>query len=416
MNRVDHFLAAFGLARVEQRGADPALSPSGWNRAFPSSAFANAGGVESNIPVALECVSLQARVLAGLPFAAFRRLPDGGRERIRDGSLARIIDAPNAWQSRFAMFESIVRALHFTGNYFAEVKYAGDGLFESIVPLSPNAVTVEQTRSGAIRLRVSEPGGSRVLVAGEFLMVCMPGNSPTDVTGVSTVQRARGALGLTMELNEAAYQSAGKSIGGYIIQAAETNQRSKRSFQDSLTKGDEAGMSGQGGGGAAARFKPKILDPGAKFTPTTFSNEDTQLLQSREFGAAETARIFGTPPGMVGIQQTQSYGSQQQDAQNFVTVCLGPLANRIESAFELCLLSEETRAEVFFEFDLNGLLRADPSERFRQYEIGQRIKLYNQNDLRRMENLPPVEGGDEFAEDAPSPTPEATEPPIASAT
>jgi len=404
VNRLDHFLAAFGLARAEHRSADPRLAPDAWSRAFPSSAFASAGGVESNIPVALECVSLQARVLAGLPFAAFRRLPDGGRERIRDGSLARIIDAPNAWQSRFAMLESIVRALHFTGNYYAEVKYSRGGLFESITPLSSSAVTVEQTRSGAIRLRVSEPGGSRVLVAGEFLHVAMPGNSPTDIAGVSTVQRARGALGLAVELNDAARESANKNIGGALIQPAETNERAKRAQARSLREQTDD------------RYTPRIYDPGVKFIPTTFSNADAELLASREFSAAETARIFGTPPGMVGIQQTQSYGSQQQDAQNFVTVCLGPLANRIESAFELCLLSEETRAEVFFEFDLNGLLRADPTERFRQYEIGQRIKLYNQNDLRRMENLPPVEGGDEFA-DSETPAPQdESEPPIASAT
>lgn len=393
---------------VEQRSADPRLSPDAWARAFPSSAFANAGGVESNIPVALACVHLQATTLAGLPLAPYRRLPDGGRERIRDGSLARIIEAPNAWQSRFDLIESIVRALHFQGNYYAEAKYGPDGLFESLVPLSSSAVTVEQTRSGAVRLRVSEPGGSRTLVAGEFVHVRMPGNSPTDLTGVSTVQRARGALGLTLELNEAANQSAGKSIGGYMIQAADTDGRSKRAKADDIV--------GQAHG-ARDRFRVRVLDPGAKFVPTTFSNADTELLASRAFGAAETARIFATPPGMVGIQQTQSYGSQQQDALKFATVCLGPLANRIESAFERCLLSDETRAEVFFEFDLNGMLRADPNERFRQYEIGRRVGLYNPNDLRRLENMPPRTDpeGDSF--DAPqAQASEKADPPIASAT
>ncbi len=364
--------------------------------------------MESNIPVALACVHLQATVLAGLPFAAYRRLPDGGRERIRDGSLARIIDAPNAWQSRYDLIESIVRSLHFGGNYFAEARYGGDGLFESLVPLSPNAVTVEHTQSGAVRLRVSEPGGSRVLVAGEFLHVRMPGNAPTDLTGLSTVQRARGALGLTLELNEAANASANKSIGGYIIQPADTNTRSKRAKADEITEQTQ---------GPHDRFRARILDPGAKFVPTTFSNTDAELLASREFGAGEVARIFGTPPGMVGIQQTQSYGSQQQDAQNFVTVCLGPLANRIESAFERCLLSDETRAEVFFEFSIDGLLRTDPGERFQQYQIGRNVGLYSPNDLRRLENLPPRTdaGGDSY--DAPeSQAPAQTEPPLASAT
>jgi HK97 family phage portal protein len=405
MNRMDHFLAAFGLARPETREADPRLHPDVWNRAFPSSAFASAGGVESNIAQALACVHRQATVLAGLPFAPYRRLADGGRERIRDGSLARIIDAPNAWQSRFDFIESIVRALHFHGNYYAEVRYGADGLFESFVPLSPNAVTVEQTTSGAVRLKVSEPGGTRVLVQGEHLHVKMPGHGPTDLTGVSTVQRARGALGLALELNDAARESAKKTIGGYLIQHSDTNQRSKRQQSEAIKQT------------AADRFAPQILDPGAKFIPTTFSNADAELLASRQLAAQDVCLIFGMTPGMFGLLDTSSYGSAAQAAQDFVTTCLGPLAERIESAFEHCLLSEEMRADVFFEFELDGLLRTDPSERFRQYEIGRRVGLYSPNDLRRLENLPPRTdaGGDAF--DAPSTSaPAQTEPPIASAT
>lgn len=393
------------LLGAERRDADPRLSPDAWARAFPSSAFASAGGVESNIAQALACVNRQATVLAGLPFAPYRRLEDGGRERIREGSLARVVDSPNAFQSRFDLIESIVRALHFQGNYYAEVQYGRDGLFESLTPLSPNAVTVEQTRSGAVRLRVSEPGGTRVLVAGEFLHVRMPGNSPTDLVGVSTVQRARGALGLTLDLNDSAKESANKKIGGVIIQPADLNQRSKRAASKAIEETAEG------------RYATRILDPGVKYIPTTFSNADAELLASRQMAAQDVCLIFGMTPGMFGLLDTSSYGSAAQSAQDFVTTCLGPLAERIESAFERCLLSDETRQSVFFEFELDGLLRTDPGERFRQYEIGRRVGLYSPNDLRRLENLPPRtdDGGDSF--DAPSTSaPAQAEPPIASAT
>lgn len=400
MNRFDHLLAAVGLAR---RSADPRLAPDAWSRAFPSSAFASAGGVESNIATALACVNRQATVLAGLPFAAYRRLPDGGRERIRDGSLARIVDAPNAFQSRFDLIESIVRALHFQGNYYAEVRYGSDGLFESVIPLSPNACTVEQTKSGAVRLRVSEPGGSRVLVSGEYIHVRMPGNSPTDLVGVSTVQRGRGALGLALELNDAAKDAANRSVGGYVIQAVETNRRGKDARREDIET--------QTGN----RFTPKLLDPGAKFVPTTFSAADAQLLESQQNSAQDVCLIFGMTPGMFGLLDTSSYGSAAQAAQDFVTTCLGPLASRLEEAFGRCLLSDELRAEVFFEFSIDGILRTDPTERFRQYEIGRRVGLYNPNDLRRLENMPPRTdpGGDAY--DEPKSQALTTEPPIASA-
>jgi HK97 family phage portal protein len=279
-------------------------------------------------------------------------------------------------------------------------------LFEALTPLSYSSVTVEQTTSGAVRLRVSEPGGTRVLVAGEYLHVRMPGNAATDLVGVSTVQRARGSLGLSLELNQAAMASANRSIGGYVIQAADTNTRSKRAKADDIANQTD---------GASDRFKPRILDPGAKFIPNTFSAADTELLASRQNAAQDVCLIFGMNPSMFSLLATSSYGSAAQAAEDFVVTCLGPLANRIEEAFGRCLLSDELRQGVFFEFSLDGILRSNPTDRFRQYEIGQRIKLYNQNDLRRMENLPPVEGGDNF-EPSIAPAPEQTEPPIASAT
>lgn len=392
---------------IEHRTADPRLSPSAWNRAFASSAFANAGGVESNIAQALACVNRQATVLAGLPFEVYRRLEDGGRERIRDGSLARIIAAPNAWLSWYDLCESITRALHFQGNYYAEVRYGRDGLFEALVPLSPNAVTVEQTRSGAVRLRVSEPGGSRVLVAGEFLHVRMPGNSPTDLVGVSTVQRARGALGLALALNDRAGDASSRTYGGYIIQPGDTNPRSKRQKAESLEEQSEG----------LRRDTPRILDPGAKFIPTTMSNVDAELLASRQMSAQDVCLIFGMTPGMFGLLDTSSYGSAAQAAQDFVTTCLGPLAERIESAFERCLLSDETRQSVFFEFELDGLLRTDPNERWRTYEVARRIGAMSPNEIRRLENMPPRTdpGGDSF-EPPNGQAPAQAEPPLASAT
>jgi len=410
VNRLDHFLAAFGLARIETRDADPRLHPDTWSRAFPSSPFWS-GGVESNLSTALACVHLQSVVLAGLPFAPYRRLSDGARERIREGSLARIIDAPNAWQSRFDLIESIVRSLHFVGNAYFEVKYDRDGLFESLTPLSPSSVTVEQTTSGAVRLKVSEPGRARTLVAGEYLHVRNPGNSATDLVGVSTVQRARGALGFAMTIQDSASHRADRGFQqtGFLKSNININHAGLRGEKALQALGNAQGAVSNGTFG--------VLPEGYDFIPTHFSASDSQVIEQLAHNALAVAQVFNTPPGMVGIQQTQSYGSQQQDAQNFVTTCLGPLANRIESSFERCLLSDETRAEVFFEFELDGLLRTDPNERWRTYEVARRTGAMSPNEVRRLENMPPRTdpGGDSY--DPPkSQTPAQAEPPIASAT
>jgi phage portal protein BeeE len=60
------------------------------------------------------------------------------------------------------------------------------------------------------------------------------------------------------------------------------------------------------------------------------------------------------------------------------------------------LFTETQRRRFFVEFDLGGLLRGDPEQRFASYRIGREIGVFSANEIRRLEGLPPVEGGDTY--------------------
>jgi phage portal protein BeeE len=71
--------------------------------------------------------------------------------------------------------------------------------------------------------------------------------------------------------------------------------------------------------------------------------------------------------------------------------------SRIEQSINKYLLSDQDRkAGVFAEFKLDGLLRGDTQSRYTAYASALQNMWMTRNEVRGLENLNPVEDGDEF--------------------
>ncbi|CAK7067184.1 MAG: hypothetical protein CITR_02981 [Citrobacter freundii] len=60
------------------------------------------------------------------------------------------------------------------------------------------------------------------------------------------------------------------------------------------------------------------------------------------------------------------------------------------------LLLPSERGDLYFEFNVSGLLRGDQKSRYESYALGRQWGWLSVNDIRRMENLPPIAGGDKY--------------------
>jgi hypothetical protein len=70
---------------------------------------------------------------------------------------------------------------------------------------------------------------------------------------------------------------------------------------------------------------------------------------------------------------------------------LRPLAEKVEAAFSRLL-----PGDAFIKFQFNDLLRADLEARIRSYSVGAQAGFYSTNDIRRLEDMPPVDQGDQY--------------------
>ena len=149
--------------------------------------------------------------------------------------------------------------------------------------------------------------------------------------------------------------------------------------------------------GAMNSGRPMLLDNGLTWQQLTLSPEDAQMLDSRRFSVEEICRIFGIPPHMIGhTENSTSWGSGlEQQTLGFVKFSLRRRLKRIEQAAEKQLLTARDRAlGVTIEFNLEGLLRGDTASRAAFYQSGLQNGWRTINEVRALENLPPVEGGD----------------------
>ncbi|EKT65827.1 phage portal protein, partial [Providencia alcalifaciens] len=140
--------------------------------------------------------------------------------------------------------------------------------------------------------------------------------------------------------------------------------------------------------------KMMVLEGGMKYNNVTMNPEAAQMLESRTFSIEEICRWFRVPPFMVGHMDKQSSWASSVEGMNmqFLTNTLRPLLVNIEQEISRCLLNGDD--DYYAEFSVEGLLRADSAGRAAYYTTSLQNGWMSRNDVRRLENLPPIDGGD----------------------
>ena len=96
---------------------------------------------------------------------------------------------------------------------------------------------------------------------------------------------------------------------------------------------------------------------------------------------------------MLGAEGAATAASAHEEADRFVKFSLGPRLRRIELAFRADPdLFGGT--DLFPEFLVDSLLRPDTETRYQTYLIARQGGILSTNEIRELENRPPIEGGD----------------------
>jgi len=376
------------------RSAFGLTDPEAWKLHYP---MGNAAGKPVTFDTALQlstvwsCVRLLSETVGTLPFMLYATAADGSRDLAVDDPLYALIhDQPNADCTAVEFWEGVVLSLCLPGNAYARKERAGRRIV-ALTPLRADLMTVRRNSSGAREYRYADPKGYRVY--GEDDIFHVRGFGGPGDTGLSPIAFARQSLGTAMAADELAgsmFANGVRQSGVMTIdQVLKPEQRQQ--VRDNII----APLAGSGAAGGVM-----VLEAGMKFQAISMTPEDSQFLETRAFHVEEICRWFRVPPFMVGhTEKSTSWGTGlEQQMIGFLTFALRPYLSRIEQAVTRSLILPEDRRRLKPEFMVEGLLRADSKARaeFYQAALGdtQREGWMVKNEVRRKENLPPMEGGD----------------------
>lgn len=330
------------------------------------------------------CVRLLSESVSTLPMKIYERQSDGSRKLARDNPVYQLLcRRPNAEMTPSRFMLMLVASICLRGNAFVEKHFIGSKLV-SLVPLLPQNMVVKRLDSGRLEYTYTDNGKPRVIP--ERNLMHIRGFGLDGVCGMMPLSSGRDVIGSAMAVEESAAKifEQGLQSSGFLSaeQPLNDDQRERlRGYMQAFTGSKNAG-------------KIMVLEGGLKYQGVTMNPEDAQMLESRAFSIEEICRWFRVPPFMVGHTSKQSSWASSLEGMNlqFLTHTLRPLLVNIEQEIARCLLGGDE--DLFAEFSVEGLLRADSAGRAAYYTSALQNGWMSRNDVRRLENMPPIEGGD----------------------
>jgi len=334
------------------------------------------------------CVNLLAGTIASLPVMVYKINAKGEKEVDKAHPLYRLLhDSPNYDQTAVDFWEFTSAAVELRGNAYAKIERNGDRPI-ALRPVAPQIMSVRRTAQGPIEYSWTQDGKSYVETEKSVLHIRGFGGDP--LGGLSTLHFGRNTFGLAQAIDRSAgstFRNGLRPFFQVVFEKWLTPEQRELAETRMVEKYS----------GAVNAGKPYIAEGGAKLEPLSLKPEDAQMLQSRSFSVEEVCRFFGVPPFMIGhTEKSSSWGTGlEQQTLGFQKFTLRRRLKRIEQALEKQLLTPADRAKgVSIEFSLEGLLRADSAGRARFYQMMTGIGAMTINEVRALENLPAVEGGD----------------------
>lgn len=254
--------------------------------------------------------------------------------------------------------------------------------------------------SGQRWYHVTHPFTGQQITVSDVDMIHVMAYSTNGWKGISVLQRASEVINAgraAQQYNEQYYLNGGQPSG--VLQT-DTDLVGKPSgvvgadgkpigYRDLIRQEWQKHHGGPGNAGNVA-----VLDRGLKYTPIAISNKDAQFVEQSELSVQDIARFFGVP--LYKLQSgKQSYASNEQNAIEYIVSTLHPIVSQYEEELTYKLLSPSEAKRYQIRMNMMAELRGDFNSRSTWYRVMREIGAYSVNDIRDLEDMPDVEGGDE---------------------
>jgi HK97 family phage portal protein len=344
------------------------------------------------------CVGAYAQTVAMCPGTHWRLNDKGGRDRVRNSGLARVLKQPNDYQSISDFLLNATRQLYLDGNAYA-LALRNDRFEIDELHLMDSTISRPQLAyNGEVFYRLY---GNQIIARrlGE-LPIVVPQRDvlhirlhadrtrryPFPLWGQTPLLAALDDIGVGGAISQQQYQFyLNQARPSAVLQTDlvldKDQVQSLRDRWDEQSRGLAVG-------------KTPILTAGLKVSPWNVGARDAQLAEILKISEEHIALAFRVPLQVLGLTGGTAFGSTEALMQFWISTGLGFCLNHIEEAFGVTF-ALKGQPDEYVEFDTGALLRSAMKDRIEALARGVQGGIYAPNEARAQEGLPEVEYGEE---------------------
>jgi len=140
--------------------------------------------------------------------------------------------------------------------------------------------------------------------------------------------------------------------------------------------------------------KTAVLGSGLRYEKVSVPANESQFIETCNKVAADIATSFNLPPSKIGAAisgQNVTYSNRDQDQMAYLIDSINPDLVVIQES-----LDRHTAPGQYSKFSTGAFLRSDLKTRYEAHKIGIDAHFLTPNEVRALEELPPIEGGNTF--------------------
>ena len=363
-------------------------------RAAAVSGMSGAAGVAVNETTAMNFAAVYASVRiiaetkASLPLQVYEMQAGGRKVETKQHPVADLLCCePNPDQTPMVFGETMQAHLLTWGNCYAEITWSFDAEPIRLTIHHPSKVEPFRGDSGDLLYRVKEGDDSRILDRSQVYHV--PGMGGDGILGWSPIRLAAQSIGIGLAQDQFAATYFGNGARPSLV--IESPQELGDEVFANLKNEIQTQYSGTNA------HKALLLEGGLSAKQMTIPLNEAQFLESRKFQGEEiAARWFRLPPHVAGYLDRATFSNIDAQDRYFERHTMRPWLIRHEQELNRKLFLNSERRTFYAKHNADALLRADIETRYKAYQTALMAGFKTINEVRSLEDLDPVEGGDDI--------------------
>jgi HK97 family phage portal protein len=342
------------------------------------------------------CINAISSDIAKLPWLVWKQRPSNkGRTPQPKHPIQAVLDTPNPYQTRMDFMSQLLVSTLYTGNAYIFLRRDRAGAVVAMHPLPPSMVRPLMSTDGDVFYSVSTmpfnveaingyADGDTAIIPARDVIHHRLFTLSHPLLGVTPLFAAASSAYAGMNITDSQrtfFANMSRASGVLQAPAKISNELAAR-----LKKDWEEAFSGGNLGRTA------VLGEGLEWKPISMNAIDSQLIEQLRWTIDDVARVYRVPMFLIGDASRSTYRNSEQMTRQYYANCLQYHIESLEIRFNQAL---GLGANIYTEFDLAALLRTDLDVRFAAYRDALQAGWLMINEVRALEDLPPVEGGDE---------------------